>query len=283
MKKLKIQNRIVSWFVFDIDGVLIDVGRSFFLMFHQLAELYHERGFIRYSELEVDRAIRTIKQFPGMNDDWDSAEALVAFLYEEQSLQSSGNKVIHHLNSGQGWTTIRTILQPYFPFSFDLIRDEARSLYGGFHCQTLYGFPSLFPGIPGTCENEKPLIDPETILSLHGHKLIYTGRDSTELSLALNMLRIKPENFALIVDTDSGFLKPDPTPLVQFYEHFIDGEEIGIFFGDSGADLKTVERFNQIIGRDALHLVAIGDLIRHEGLRFPSVRVALEHLLIRES
>lgn len=277
--KMKIDPESISWIVFDIDGVLVDVSESYFQAFHQLVQMYCKRFEIPYNEKQVKELIVFIKQFPQMNDDWDAGEAINVLYLNKHFHWFDEKTLFRYLNEMIPWSNIRNQLQETLSLDFDLMRNELQSIYGGEQCEAFYGFSAIIHGFKGTYKNEKPFIEGEVLNNLSVHKLIYTGRNHAELLNALSLLKISPNIFSLILDADTGFFKPDPTPLLQWYQKYIGEGEIGLYFGDSGADVKTVEKFNKQIGDNNLILVIIGDTIPNYSLQFPSVKEALDSIL----
>ncbi|GAB4178231.1 MAG: hydrolase [Calditrichia bacterium] len=265
----------ISWIVFDIDGVLIDVSGSFMKMFYTIVEIYCRRLELHYHETQVSDLIHDIKLLPQMNDDWEAGEAiLTAYIlsFRDNNLQEV---LLTQLRSGQSWNTISPEYGRLLNLDYSLIRHELMSVYAGDKCPDFYGIPNLFPNREGCYKSEKPLIKSNYLKKIHHHMLIYTGRNNPELHQALHLLQIPMEEFAEILDSDSGFLKPDPTPLMDFYQKYIGKDEIGIFLGDSGADQKTVDLFNQQIGLKKMLYISIGDLNTAGDYHFNSVEEAL--------
>jgi hypothetical protein len=267
----------ISWAVFDIDGVLIDVQNSFYRAFHELIRLYAERYDIDYNREEVQQFIHQLKQFSQMNDDWDTGEAICIMYLNRRKNWFPPEKIQNLLMEGVSWTTIKTDLSG-LPLDTDLIRYELMSIYGGSKCEDLFGFQPSSPTFRGTWKNEKPLISGHKIKNLPLHKLLYTGRDERELSYALKLLDMEEEDFALLLHTDSGYLKPDASPLVEWYQTYIESDEIGLFFGDTGSDLQTVLNFNRIVGEERLQFIAIGKMLEGKSLpyHFKTIEEALE-------
>jgi len=82
--------------LFDVDGVLVDVRRSYLETIAQTAQFYLERILglkpMRQKLLTVDE-VEAFKGFGGLNNDWDCTFALIAFLLTQVDSSLSANAI----------------------------------------------------------------------------------------------------------------------------------------------------------------------------------------------
>lgn len=100
---------------------------------------------------------------------------------------------------------------------------------------------------------------------------IYTGRNEAEWRLAQKLLGWEDFADELVVNSDSGILKPSPEGLFHLSEKL--GAKNPAFFGDTGSDLGASQAF----GRG--YFVALGDLLPEAEHVYDDVETALAALL----
>ncbi|HDL18657.1 MAG TPA: hypothetical protein ENH29_06355, partial [Bacteroidetes bacterium] len=69
--------------IFDIDGILIDTGRSFPMAIMQSIAKYGELAGIPDLEQPSQQDIAMFKTVPGFNNDWDLDEGLLLFFLQQ--------------------------------------------------------------------------------------------------------------------------------------------------------------------------------------------------------
>lgn len=246
--------------IFDIDGVLLNVEKSFPEVIRQCVL----RGWEKFCMGITDSEGYThghewvLKRHGAFNDDYDIVWTLL-------SIAASGNK--KHLSdafpspeglaeeiktcdgSSVAWVTRR--------YGNIVPRDAVRKMCSELYCSKLH----LLETPMLRCDwKELPL-----------PVGIYTGRNLTEWELAKECLRWEDFPAENVVHSDSGILKPSPKGLEMICEKL--GAEHPIFFGDTASDIKAYTAF----GKGSF--VAIGRLLPEAGLIYNDTQEAVEKLL----
>ncbi len=266
-------------FIFDVDGVLINVRRSYPEVIREGIRLGWHHLLGRKDVLSspfCDEHLRVTKRHPGFNDDYDIAWAFLA------AAASSGKTSLDEaFPSPKDWE--RTLnscprdkdIAPWVIASFGNgpSREETRRL-----CEELY-FGSDYERIrkaspryargAGLWRSETPE------LSLHWSSLplpcgIYTGRPRDELALALEKLGWQDFPSHLCITPEDGILKPSPEGLRLLAERM--KSLFPLYFGDAQSDLEAQLRFGRGL------FVAIGDVLTDHSPRRNSLREALNEL-----
>ena len=231
--------------IFDVDGVLLDVSRSF----PEVISRSVMTGWERYCGGTVDRRgydediERILKRHGAFNDDYDIAWALLSIA------ASSGEKLLSRaLPRGERLLSEISDYKDSVPawvaskYGSRIPRKEMREL-----CVSLYG----------TKGNGLHLLE-TPMLKKHWSRLgapagIYSGRDTMEWELAKESLGWEdfPDEFAVLAD--SGVTKPSPEGLEILCRRL--GASSPVFFGDTASDMQAAMAFGR--GRFA----AIGSLL----------------------
>ncbi len=242
--------------VFDIDGVLLDTTQSF--------PLAIQRALVHYAQLEnLDNfnapplsELEKFKRISGFNNDWDLAEGALVYAIQRQIFaipvdlltflllierQGGGlDGVRYWLDSIEG--DRKKLVQKYYNSS--LIRQLTQEHYAGIeYCKKLYGFEPEYVSTPGAVENEKVLIDTNLLENIPTHIGIYTGRNRTEMEVALDQIGLNTLEDKYLNYDDGVAVKPNPEPLYRMAKE-VDAENI-IFVGDSRDDWQTIRNFKQ--------------------------------------
>lgn len=250
--------------IFDIDGVLLNVEKSFPEVIRTAVRecwsslcggVYDFGGYSAEHE-------RILKRHGAFNDDYDIAWVLLSMAAAggESKLSEafpSPDKLSSELESYSGnvpeWCVSR-----YGSFvSRSCVREYCRSLYFGTSSRKglhLLEYPMLTSGW-----HELPL-----------PVGIYTGRDLPEWNLAKAALGWEDFPDDLIIHLDMGITKPSPLGLEMLCERL--GVSSPLFFGDTGADMKTQIAF----GRGGF--AAIGGLLPEAKYIFKTPDEALKTL-----
>jgi phosphoglycolate phosphatase-like HAD superfamily hydrolase len=249
-----LRNMVKKTFIvfFDVDDVLVDAARSY-----PQSVVMSARRYMEEKNLEVENKllekVKTIKERPGFNDDWDTAEALTLYLLHRHG--PSPRSLIQFLdelgNSGgrqalQAWVESQRPDQKEWltaRYDSERVRRLAMAFYGGpTYCHRLFGFNAFDFVEEGTINEESLLVDPKRLERLRISWFIYTGRGRLEMeSLFERMNLTRPRQ--LFCAGSGGPVKPDPSPLVEMMNG--SNAQGVILVGDNLDDRETVQRFRQ--------------------------------------
>ena len=254
--------------IFDVDGVLLDVTKSFRVVICEAVDLYAEQIL----EWDVDTPLllssetELFKRAGRFNNDWVLTQAAV-LLYVFKSLLH-GTKQASSLRSlppsvdeftktlsreGGGIDNAeKQVLNECRPsmrrtlshmWNQRLIIQLCQELYGGVEwCPQLYGFTPTHVHVEGRAESEPVLIDANKLSPRLGEIGILTGRTRAEATLALRrtdlLARIPPQR---CITDDDGVHKPDPRALWLLLERM--NVRSVVYVGDTLDDLSTVTNY----------------------------------------
>lgn len=232
--------------IFDVDGVLLNVERSFPEVIRLAVEMAwgsicggktdspgytpgHEKIFKRHGSFNDDYDIAwTMLTLAASNGSKDLSDALPSPDRLSEELATFSGNVISWISSRYGTP---------------VLRDPVRKLCAGLYFGT--------DEEPGLYSLEVPM------LSLHWEDLplpvgVYTGRNLPEWQLAKKALGWQDFPDDKIIHSDTGIHKPSPEGLELLSKRL--GCTDPVFFGDTGSDMKAQAAFGK--GR----FVAIGKL-----------------------
>lgn len=263
----------IDTFVFDIDGVLVDVTGSFRVVISKTTQ-YYFASILKFSgkaTLITPEETQLFKLAGGFNNDWDITYAVVLF-YLVKSISQGSPNVDEMRNSGEnlkkftesikksggGLKVAKEIALTKLSqrekkelkklYDKNLIRQIFQEYYGGIdYCQRLYGFEPSYIKQKGLTNREKILVDINFIKDFHKRVGILTGRTREETELILQ--RMKIDSFispGYIVYNKSGMRKPHPQTLITLGRKL--KTKLGIYFGDTLDDLQTVLNANDKLG-----------------------------------
>jgi phosphoglycolate phosphatase-like HAD superfamily hydrolase len=207
-------NRSIEWLVFDIDGVLIDVSKSFDKTVVQTVK--EISGFDVESE-----NVRELRKKGYFVDDFKLTEAIILANQEDNCLE----KIVSNFPEGENISFIRQNI------SKEVDKEKIKQVFNYKYLGKKGGFEN-----EGLWKKEEPNVESETLEKLEKEFKIaaVTGRNSLEIELAEEILSYRfPEK-----TTRDDVEKPDPEALKR-----IVGEDYGIFFGDSMNDKNLIENF----------------------------------------
>lgn len=245
--------------IFDVDGVLLDVTRSF----PEVIRLAVERGWERFCGGAQDCAGYgpalewVMKRHGGFNDDFDLAWTLLSI-----AASSGEKKLSRALPSPERLADeLRDFREPLVDwvrgkYGEAVPRGEVRAM-----CAKLYGDPQS-----GLYRLEQPM------LSGRWDRLglpvaIYSGRNSYEWELAKKRLGWEDFPDELVIHSDSGILKPSPLGLEILCGRL--GASSPVFFGDTASDMKAQAAF----GRG--EFAAVGRLLPEAENKFETTEEAV--------
>jgi histidinol-phosphate aminotransferase len=240
--------------IFDMDGVLVDVSRSYRQAI-KLTVAYVLKKNYNLSVVVTDSDIQMIKDVPGFNNDWDVSFALIRLSVQKKKI---GNK------------RQRTRPVSFAATEYQFVKDIFQSYYLGesLFLQCYNRRPPVLRR-KGLILNEVPLIKPEllTVLSTKFKIGIATSRPRFEALFALKNLHIIPkiinEDY-IIAQEDAIREKPDPAPLLEAKRKM--HVENPIYVGDTVNDVIAAKKANMpsvFVGtdmKDTLNIQTINEL-----------------------
>ncbi|MDL2298463.1 HAD family hydrolase [Synergistaceae bacterium OttesenSCG-928-D05] len=246
--------------IFDIDGVLINVEKSF----PEVIRLSVLRGWEKFCGGESDAPgytpahERILKRHGAFNDDYD----IVWLLFSISA--ATGEKKL-----SRAFPSPEKLQSEISRFSGDL----------GAWVQERYGALVSRSAVRADCSalytGEMYKLE-SPMLRCHWKKLplptaIYTGRDAIEWELAKKTLGWEDFPSELIIHSDSGIRKPSPKGLEILCGRL--GVKNPLFFGDTASDMQALATFENG------YFVAIGDLLPEAKYIYKNPELALGDLL----
>lgn len=249
-------------FIFDVDGVLLDIRRSFPEVIRRaIVEIWQKLGGESDCRGYGAEHEWVLKRHGAFNDDYDIAWLLLAMaaatgkkklseaLPDEEKLKAETSDFTAPLPE---WV--------WSKYGRAVPRDRTRA-----RCAALYGSRGC-----GLHLLETPM------LSCNYKELgvpcaIYSGRDTHEWELAKESLGWEGFPEELVIKSDSGVTKPSPEGL-EILSKRLGTDEI-VFFGDTASDMQAWKNFGK--GRFA----AIGGLLPEANERFDTTEEAVAFYL----
>ncbi|MBN1833508.1 MAG: hypothetical protein JW896_15510 [Deltaproteobacteria bacterium] len=237
---------------FDVDDVLVDATRSYPQSIIKAADRYMEEQHLEGGNRLLEK-VKIIKERPGFNDDWDTAEALTLFLLQRKGPSPrSFSQFLDELGDMGGrqaleaWVARQKADQKNWlmaRYESERVRQLAMAFYGGpSYCERLFGFKAFDFVEEGTMNEESLLVDPERLEGLRIPWFIYTGRSRLEMEPLFERMNLtKP--WRLFCSGSGGPVKPDPSPLVEVTNK--NNAQGVILVGDNLDDREIVLRFRQ--------------------------------------
>lgn len=255
--------------VFDVDGVLIDVGESIQFVHKEAARrIFEAFGWTNCDHLVEPEDVDAFKLAGGFNNDWDVAAAWEMLYLLKSSQQGSTDGAVLCSSDpslrdfaaecarrgGYLKSAIAALRETSSPGHWDAVQaqyDRAalermfQEVYSGDMCPEVYGFePQVVTG-PGMIHKDRSLLDKNCLPAL---KLgIATGRTAGETRVAVRLMGwddvFPPES---LVTEDDGFLKPDPRILDLAVRRI--GAKCAMYIGDTPDDMRTVKRYRDDFG-----------------------------------
>ncbi len=235
---------------FDVDDVLVDATRSYPQSVVKAAHRYMDEQHLEVGNRLLDK-VKTIKERPGFNDDWDTAEALTIFLLQREGPSPKGfSQFLDELSDRGGRQALEMWIANQRPdrknwlmarYDSERVRQLAMAFYGGpSYCERLFGFEAFDFIEQGTMSEESLLVDPERLEGLRIPWFIYTGRSRLEMEPLFERMNLtKP--WQLFCAGSGGPIKPDPSPLVEMVNR--NNAQGVILVGDNLDDRETILRF----------------------------------------
>ncbi len=257
--------------IFDIDGVLIDVRRSFREAIARTVQFYfrHVCGLRGRKRLITVGETQLFKLSGGFNNDWELTDSAIIFYlvwwertgattFEELRTVAPPltlhTAVLKSLGGGPqatgAWFDAETSDEEArhirAHFDPDIVRRVFQEIYAGNrYCERLYGFTPTITDAPGLIDAERVLLTPDDVLPITRRIGILTGRTPQETEVALELCGFDTVVPAGAVVADDGILvKPDPKTLDQLAT--VLGFTVGIFAGDTIDDWRTVRNYAKL-------------------------------------
>jgi phosphoglycolate phosphatase-like HAD superfamily hydrolase len=237
---------------FDVDDVLVDATRSYPQSVVKAACRYMDEQNLAVGNRLLEK-VKTIKERPGFNDDWDTAEALTLYLLQRHGPSPSGlRQFLDELDDSGGYQALQEWIASQSSdkknwliarYDSERARQLAMAFYGGpLYCQRLFGFDAFDFVVEGTISEESLLVDTERLEGLRIPWFIYTGRSRLEMEPLFERMNLV-EPWQLFCAGSGGPVKPDPSPLVEMVNR--NNAKGVILVGDNLDDRETVLRFRQ--------------------------------------
>lgn len=264
----------VEAIVFDLDGVLVDVSRSYRRAIVESVEQVH--GF------EVtDDDIQRLKDAGGFNNDWDVTYALALLkLVQDRRPNFDTESWVQSLREqGGGLESAReTLLEELSDEATEVIlevwdRKKLRAVF-----QELYLGSELYEelegGTPeldahGYINDENVLLDGDLRDRLIDRYSVgvLTGRPRAEALIALERVGLELDGEALIAMEDWEYSKPHPRGLLRLARQF--ASEALVFVGDTLDDVRTARNADEEDDEGRYYGVGVltGGLSGEEGRR----------------
>lgn len=211
-----------SCIIFDVDGVLIDIRRSYDLAVSGTVEaLLSERGISYSLDPELIRDLRNKGEFP---QDYELCQTLLAGCLLSGLDESRLRQFVAEFPEGGTFADVAQSVQTSSPL--EQVKEIFDSLYLGQNGDGLW-------------KQERSMADPGLLaqVSARYRTGIITGRSRREMDLAELILKFR---FDSAVTADE-YKKPDPDALRSIAG--ISAE--GIYAGDTLNDAKLVENYNR--------------------------------------
>ncbi|MFH1258652.1 MAG: HAD hydrolase-like protein [Elusimicrobiota bacterium] len=206
-------------FLFDMDGVIVDVSSSYRWSIRQTCYLYFEGVLGRKltGNFFWDKKIGFLKKQGNFNNDWDLSFSLLTDL----------------IKRGKGKE------QP----DYRLMKEMFQEIYLGEHFEKFYHRKRRYWFKPGLYNNERLFI-PKNIfskLALRGELGVVTGRPLGDAKLALEKFGLKNFFKMLVTEDDLPGIKqrkPSPYPLLKAIRALKAQKKEIFYFGDNIDDMK---------------------------------------------
>lgn len=236
--------------VFDIDGVLINVEKSFHEAIKQTVPLYIQHVLKKsVDNLCVnDETILKFKSLGGFNDDWDVTAGIIYYyvsLCDDSSQHVDNWNIASFINrcQGQGLAAVLTATEgknaSWVQFDKSLLPKQQlhpRNLvkrifqevyWGQTQFKDIYKEEPLYVFCEGVVQNEKPLMSHELLQKIQDQSqgmAIATGRERADALFSLEKFSYLPVFDTIVTLTDVGedFKKPHPRSLENIHQFFLE-------------------------------------------------------------
>lgn len=218
--------------IFDMDGVLVDVNRSYRIAIEKTANFLLERKGFPGSGTQKE--VSMIKNLPGFNNDWDATYVLILLLSEGVKREKFAK-------------TVKT-LQPINKLSeeYKEIQDVFQAYYlGNVLFKKIEKHDPQVNIVKGLINQEKCLVSKKFLEKLLKMKIrlgIVTGRPRKEALFALrnfNLQEFFPEKYVIALE-DVKMEKPHPESLLKIIKRM--AIQTPVYVGDTINDAIAAKR-----------------------------------------
>lgn len=280
--------RNATGLILDIDGVLLDVSKSYRTTIVETVDLELRRlgclsgpgPVLRREEIDL------YKSAGGLNNDWELASAVVLWgIWTHGGLPKArrrppGRSSAAHLRDGPrghawfaraierhggGLAGAKAALRRAEPkrlaraargCSSLRVRQLFQVLYAGrSRCRALYGWTPGSGPRRGRMETERAMVPGRDLLRAGRPLGIVTGRTRGETREAFRRLGLRGLRRGAVMTADDGPTKPDPRTLWRVADAL--GVRTALYVGDTRDDLETVARTGRRIGAAGRRFEAI--------------------------
>ncbi|MEW6044701.1 MAG: HAD family hydrolase [Thermoproteota archaeon] len=252
--------------IFDCDGVLVDVSKSYDLAIKQ-ATAFVLKKFANIKSIPItSQIICGFKASGGFNDEVDVTYAAILSLAAAKKIGENPKKFIAKVIENADETGIKSVEKFLDKLDIDISEIKKKLDYPGSHStnplyqifdQIFYG-PKLYKKIfhkksqftnKGLIENDKVLLT-KKLLSILTKKYsnrisIVTGRgkESTAYSLADLLTNFNLKSSVFLEDEPRKMAKPNPKSLIKSFDAL--GTSCCLYVGDSMEDLLMAQKANR--------------------------------------
>lgn len=266
--------------VLDIDGVVLDVSRSYRVVIAETIQYVGTEVFklANTGALLETNEVELFKMAGGFNSDWDLTNAAVMLVLAKQ-VRTGATDTAAVREAEPGWAewtaeikrrggglpaaegSILDTLTPQQRRDFanaanpKLVTQIFQEMYAGDDaCQKLYGFYPEYIHGPGYYQQEKVMLDP-ALLPKKVQLGVVTGRTRSETELALKVAgltdKIPPHAW---VTEDDGVRKPDGRTMLLLREKL--NFKYAIYIGDTMDDLRTPQNYRELKGSGKAKIIS---------------------------
>ncbi len=269
-KEDEIEIEKVDSLLLDIDGVLIDVTKSFREAISLTTFEVLKRNFgIKGEERPLlSEDVKLFKQRKGFNNDWELTQAAVIFfLYYILKGDESFSQLSRRKEYLSRWLDeverngggLKGALK-YFEKAggergkgllkkapFEVTKRIFQEIYAGKeNCKELYGFEPKFCMRKGLIEKEKVIISQDDLKFFKGKIGLITGRTREEADYAVKKCSLEGLLLPKAVIVDDGTFPPKPNPEALFFLTELLESKVAVYIGDSFDDWLMVKEFAKI-------------------------------------
>ncbi|HEX9845127.1 MAG TPA: HAD family hydrolase [Candidatus Nitrosotenuis sp.] len=257
----------IDGIIFDCDGVLVDVSKSYDLAIRQTTAFVLKK-FANLESIPITtEIINGFKDTGGFNDEVDVTYASILSLSAAKKLGANPEKFIFDVIKNADETGIESVEKfldsqnvdlseirkkldyPSFRLTNPLIQIFDQIFYGQALYEKIFHKKSQFVE-PGLIENDLVLITAELLSSLKkkfGNKIaIVTGRGKESISYSLKELlgQFNVDCCVFLEDEPRGLAKPNPKSLIMSFEKL--NTSHCLYVGDSMEDLMMANEANKM-------------------------------------
>jgi len=245
--------------IFDIDGVLIDVKKSFRRSIVKTVQFVFTRFFNLDDTglLVTQEDIAHFKRAGGFNNDWELTFSLVAILsaHLNSSVKTTADlRALVSLSTFSGTGGLAGVLARFsgkLPVDYETVKRIFQEVYWGqeelvrrLKIRPQYVFSS------GLVKQERVLAPPDLLDALEEVGIskfgLITGRIRAEVEAALEKLPFRSKFAPESVITGEEIAKPNPASLERLARSL--GTSSGLYIGDTADDCILVKNFNRHLG-----------------------------------